>query len=100
MKLSDDARRILQDLAGSETLAKALLITARGKRDAKPAEGRGPYSHVREWPALETPTQAQWHWDGFAAQGESGEAVLDQWRQEGEKLIEAILAIDGAEEAA
>lgn len=92
MKLTQQDRVTIRKLAGSETLAKALFLTARAKRDAKAPDG----SNVKEWPALETPAQADWHWDGFAEQGEAGTQMIDNWQHEGEVLVDAILAIDNA----
>ncbi len=96
MKLTQQDRVTIRKLTGSETLAKALFLTARAKRGAKAPEGRGPFSRTKEWPPLETPAQADWHWRGFVDQGDDGREIIDNWQHEGDVLIEAILAIDTA----
>lgn len=85
----DDFAAELRRLAAGDALGKALLLVARAKGQIEPDL---TFSAVRKWPELEPPASADEHWIGFAEQGPSGQNILENWRQEGRVLIEAVLA--------
>jgi hypothetical protein len=79
----------LQRLAEGDALGKALLLVSRAKSKIPPDL---TFSAVRIWPALEPPQEADQLCLGFAEQGPSGQNILENWRQEGRALVEALVA--------
>jgi hypothetical protein len=86
-----DREAAIREMAEGDTFGQALLLVSRAK--SRSPQRDLSFSEVRQWPDLEPPEEALRIWAGFAEQGSGGLNILEDWRNEGRRLIDAYLSI-------